>query len=252
MAHSISGSHASGCRTMSADEAAGIADLSKQGKGASKRKGAGSKYKEWTSESQKHGVGEQKVNGVKLVGGPGGGSKSGTVQENKYSREEEHQQKKKQQPTNSGQPPPTRSDEKQQLSAAPTESDRASHQNQQVGQKRPLENAPESTGTYSKRQNNDLSIQYRGACLRRPIRQPIAHVLSYCECDHLITPRIAHKIRRAIFLIDALTETSCTSGPIRVSCGHTTILLVVLASRALLRHARTNSSVLALLSPTRK
>jgi hypothetical protein len=57
--------------------------------------------------------------------------------------------------------------------------------------------------------------------LRRPIRQPIAHGLSYCECDHLIAPRIAHKIRRALFLIDALIETSCTSGPIRVSGGHT-------------------------------
>ena len=193
---------------------------------------------------------------MKLVGGAGGGSKSGTVQENKYSREEQHQQKKVHQPTNSGQPPPTRSDEKQQLHAAPSCASHqnqqvghnsASHQNQQVGQKRPLENAPESTGTKQRSLN---TIQ--GACLRRPIRQPIAHVLSYCKCDHLITPRIAHKIRLALFLIDALTETSCTSGPTGVSCGQTTILPVVLASRPLLRHARTNSRANTLLSPTRK
>jgi hypothetical protein len=75
---------------MSDDESAGTLDLSNQGQGSSKRKGAGSKYKMWTSESKKHGVGEEKVNGVKIAGGEGVGSKSDTVQENKYSHEEEH------------------------------------------------------------------------------------------------------------------------------------------------------------------
>jgi hypothetical protein len=88
---------------MSADESAGTVDLSNQSQGSSKRKGAGSKYKMWTSESKKHGVGEEKVNGVKIAGGSGDGSKSDTVQENKYSHEEENQEKKVQQPTNSGQ-----------------------------------------------------------------------------------------------------------------------------------------------------